>query len=354
MAAAQGARCVRDAEYVVDGRWRAAAARRRGAQRRRRAPRTARAPNGSLVGGRGRAGSLFYLRARRRAPPLTPLPLPPPPTPRPRPPPPLFPPRPPRALPIVPVSPPSRASLSNYNQELVSCIEDLREKREELNRSLLRDEEEKAKIQKELSALTERLARLNEDLARKMQARVEFDQTIQETEAAYMKILESSQTREGGRAGGRMGGLAARGRGARVAQTRAHSAWCREGAARARRGRPRPASHAPARALNPRPPPSARAQCSTSSSASPSTSRSARRRRAEARCVGRVPRCADCFFPLTRRRRTRARRRSPAPLTGRAPHRPRTPATPPPRGCRLARWRRCRGPPLRAAPCAGP
>ena len=27
-----------------------------------------------------------------------------------------------------------------------------------------------------------------------MQARNEFDQTIQETEAAYMKILESSQT----------------------------------------------------------------------------------------------------------------------------------------------------------------
>jgi len=42
--------------------------------------------------------------------------------------------------------------------------------------------------------MTERLARLNEDLARKMQARVEFDQTIQETEAAYMKILESSST----------------------------------------------------------------------------------------------------------------------------------------------------------------
>ena len=125
----------------------------------------------------------------------------------------------------------SSRSLSNYNQELVACIEDLREKREELNRSLLRDEEEKAKIQKELTVLTERLSRLNEDLARKMQvrwgprgrggwtllrgrapipspsafltpprnpqigqARLEFDQTIQETEAAYMKILESSQT----------------------------------------------------------------------------------------------------------------------------------------------------------------
>ena len=64
-----------------------------------------------------------------------------------------------------------RRSLSNYNQELVACIEDLREKREELNRSLLRDEEEKAKIQKELTVLTERLSRLNEDLARKMQVR---------------------------------------------------------------------------------------------------------------------------------------------------------------------------------------
>ena len=66
--------------------------------------------------------------------------------------------------------------------------------REEVNRSLLRDEEEKAKIQRDLAKMTERLAKLNEELARKMQARVEFDQTIQETEAAYMKILESSST----------------------------------------------------------------------------------------------------------------------------------------------------------------
>ena len=40
----------------------------------------------------------------------------------------------------------------------------------------------------ELTILTEKLSRLNEDLARKMQARNEFDQTIQETEAAYMKV----------------------------------------------------------------------------------------------------------------------------------------------------------------------
>jgi Sjoegren syndrome nuclear autoantigen 1 len=45
-----------------------------------------------------------------------------------------------------------------------------------------------------LSILTDRLSKINEALARKVQARNEYDKTIQETEAAYMKILESSQT----------------------------------------------------------------------------------------------------------------------------------------------------------------
>jgi Sjoegren syndrome nuclear autoantigen 1 len=86
------------------------------------------------------------------------------------------------------------ASLQNYNNELVKCIEDLREKREELNRQIQKDEEDKAKIQRDIAALTERLSTLNDQLARKQQAKVEYDRTIQETEAAYMKILESSQT----------------------------------------------------------------------------------------------------------------------------------------------------------------
>jgi Sjoegren syndrome nuclear autoantigen 1 len=70
----------------------------------------------------------------------------------------------------------------------VTCIEDLREKREELNRSLLKDEEEKAKIQKELSSLTERLSRLNEDLARKMQVRGGFE-TVESLISARINII---------------------------------------------------------------------------------------------------------------------------------------------------------------------
>ena len=86
------------------------------------------------------------------------------------------------------------SSLQNYNNELVKCIEDLREKREELNRLILKEEEDKAKVQKEIAILTDRLKKVNESLVRKTQARNEYDKTIQETEAAYMKILESSQT----------------------------------------------------------------------------------------------------------------------------------------------------------------
>ena len=88
-------------------------------------------------------------------------------------------------------------------------IEDLREKREEVNRSIAKDEEEKgferlptavlhlptvppppvhaAKIQNDLRILTERLARINDNLARKISSRNEYDKTIQETEAAYAK-----------------------------------------------------------------------------------------------------------------------------------------------------------------------
>ena len=51
-----------------------------------------------------------------------------------------------------------------------------------------------AKIQNDLRILTERLARINDNLARKVSSRNEYDKTITETEAAYSKIMEASQT----------------------------------------------------------------------------------------------------------------------------------------------------------------
>lgn len=43
-------------------------------------------------------------------------------------------------------------------------------------------------IIQDLTILTDRLSKINEALARKTQARNEYDRTIQETEAAYMKV----------------------------------------------------------------------------------------------------------------------------------------------------------------------
>lgn len=73
-------------------------------------------------------------------------------------------------------------------------IEDLREKREEINRMLKDEEMEKAKIQNDLTVLTKRLSAVNDSIARKIASRNEYDKTIGETEAAYTKILESSAT----------------------------------------------------------------------------------------------------------------------------------------------------------------
>ena len=86
------------------------------------------------------------------------------------------------------------ASLQNYAAEMVKCIDSLRNKREEVNKQVMKEEEEKASLQKELATLTDRIQKVNESLARKTQARNEYDKTIQDTEAAYAKILESSQT----------------------------------------------------------------------------------------------------------------------------------------------------------------
>ena len=73
-------------------------------------------------------------------------------------------------------------------------IEDLCTKRDDLQRQIMGEEEEKHKLQNDIRVLSEKLAKVNESLAKKISARNEFDKTIAETEAAYMKILESSQT----------------------------------------------------------------------------------------------------------------------------------------------------------------
>jgi Sjoegren syndrome nuclear autoantigen 1 len=81
-----------------------------------------------------------------------------------------------------------------FSKYLNLGIEDLCAKRDELQRQILIEEEDKHKLENEIRLSSEKLAKINENLAKKITARTEFDRTISETEAAYMKILESSQT----------------------------------------------------------------------------------------------------------------------------------------------------------------
>lgn len=67
-------------------------------------------------------------------------------------------------------------------------IEDLCTKRDELHRQIMSEEEEKTKIQNDIRILTERLAKITESLSKKYAAQNDYDKTISETEAAYMKV----------------------------------------------------------------------------------------------------------------------------------------------------------------------
>ena len=70
----------------------------------------------------------------------------------------------------------------------IAGIEDLCAKRDVLHKNILEEEEEKKKVQNDIRILTERLAKINESLSKKMASRNDFDKTIAETEGAYMKV----------------------------------------------------------------------------------------------------------------------------------------------------------------------
>ncbi|XP_056875747.1 microtubule nucleation factor SSNA1-like [Takifugu flavidus] len=86
------------------------------------------------------------------------------------------------------------AALQTYNNELIKVLDDLHSRREDLNRHIRQDEEEKEQLQHDIQVLTDKLSRVSENLSQRLAARAAFDRTIAETEAAYNMILESSQS----------------------------------------------------------------------------------------------------------------------------------------------------------------
>lgn len=61
-------------------------------------------------------------------------------------------------------------------------------KRDEVHQQIVLVEEEKQKIQNDIRILTDRLAQVNESLAKKIATRNDYDKTIAECETAYRKV----------------------------------------------------------------------------------------------------------------------------------------------------------------------
>ncbi|MCO5600959.1 hypothetical protein L7F22_055076 [Adiantum nelumboides] len=83
-------------------------------------------------------------------------------------------------------------AVNTVSAELLQRIDELREKRDEVRKVVQQQEEEKVGLQKEMVALTKRLAEIDDSLSRKYAYSHEYDKTIQEVEGAYAKVLSLS------------------------------------------------------------------------------------------------------------------------------------------------------------------
>ena len=78
------------------------------------------------------------------------------------------------------------AALQNYNNELVKCLEDLRQRSQGLQEEIDQEAIQLKQVEQQRNAL-------QSSLNKKIEAKGEYDRTIREGEANYMKILETSQ-----------------------------------------------------------------------------------------------------------------------------------------------------------------
>mmetsp|Transcript_2723 Transcript_2723/g.10455 ORF Transcript_2723/g.10455 Transcript_2723/m.10455 type:complete len:107 (-) Transcript_2723:417-737(-) len=86
------------------------------------------------------------------------------------------------------------ASLQSTNTDLIKHIESLRLSKNHLDRSIRHQEEEKEKLVHSIRILEDKMGRLDDALKKKNERKQELDRMLRETEQAYSKILESSQT----------------------------------------------------------------------------------------------------------------------------------------------------------------
>ena len=73
-------------------------------------------------------------------------------------------------------------------------MDEMYNERDKLHVEILKETEDKAKIEKSIDTLTERLAALNKSIAVNRASMEEFDQLLKQTETAYMSIVDGTST----------------------------------------------------------------------------------------------------------------------------------------------------------------
>ncbi|TFJ81877.1 hypothetical protein NSK_007124 [Nannochloropsis salina CCMP1776] len=84
--------------------------------------------------------------------------------------------------------------LQTYNVELVKALKELKNMRNGLSQQIEKGEKERSRLQNDAAAIAAQLQCLETSLDDTMRARNTYDKMIGDVEAAYRKILESSQT----------------------------------------------------------------------------------------------------------------------------------------------------------------
>nr|CAH8823104.1 unnamed protein product [Trichobilharzia regenti]CAH8823114.1 unnamed protein product [Trichobilharzia regenti] len=82
--------------------------------------------------------------------------------------------------------------LQQHNTELIKLIEDLCQKRDQLQKAIIEEDDEKNRLQHDMRIISEKLAKVNDSLSKKLVIRNSYDKAIAESQQAYSKLLENS------------------------------------------------------------------------------------------------------------------------------------------------------------------
>ena len=80
------------------------------------------------------------------------------------------------------------------NEAMHFYMDEMYAERDKLHVEILKETEDKAKIERSIDTLSERLLQLNKNIAVNRRSLEEFDGLLKQTESAYMSIVDGTST----------------------------------------------------------------------------------------------------------------------------------------------------------------